>query len=79
MKLSGGFRHGRARRKLNKPDLRGSVGCHPLERPLYGIGIRTEQELLGHSDVSTTLIYIHVRKVAAGRTTSPLDSPLTIH
>jgi site-specific recombinase XerD len=36
--------------------------------------MRTVQELLGHSDVSTTMIYIHVLKVAAGGTTSPLDA-----
>jgi hypothetical protein len=31
-------------------------------------------ELLGHSDVSTTMIYPLVLKVAAGGTASPLDA-----
>lgn len=35
--------------------------------------IRTVQELLGHSDASTPMIYTHVLKVAAGGTASPLD------
>ena len=38
--------------------------------------IRTVQELLSHSDVSTTVIYTHVLKVAAGGTRSPLDAIL---
>ena len=37
-------------------------------------GIQTERELLGHSDVSTTMFYTHVLKVAAGGTASPLDA-----
>ncbi len=36
--------------------------------------IRTVQELLGHSDVSTPMIDTHVLKVAAGGTASPLDA-----
>jgi integron integrase len=60
--------------KLTKPatthSLRHSFATQLLES---GYDIRTVQELLGHTDVATTMVYLHVLNKGGRGVTSPMD------
>lgn len=68
------------REALKKTDITKSVSLHSLRHSYathlleQGVNIVTLKELLGHADVSTTMIYLHVAQCDVQKAHSPLDT-----
>lgn len=61
-------------KKITAHTLRHTYATHLLEE---GVNILSLKELLGHSRIETTMIYLHVANVGSSRKFSPLDTLYT--
>jgi integrase/recombinase XerD len=59
------------KKEVNLHSLRHSYATHLLEE---GVNIVTLKELLGHADITTTMIYLHVAQCPLIKPHSPLDT-----
>jgi integron integrase len=77
--LYGSYMEDAVKRAANSASLSKRITCHTFRHSFAthllenGRDIRLIQELLGHSDVKTTMIYTHVARSPVPRVVSPLD------
>lgn len=68
------------RRAIERSGVNKAASCHTFRHSFathlleHGYDIRTVQELLGHSDVRTTMIYTHIVKKGGRAVQSPIDT-----
>lgn len=69
--INEGLKKTQIKKQASMHTLRHSFATHLMED---GIDIRSIQQLLGHSDLRTTMVYLHVAQLKPRMAHSPLDS-----